>query len=88
MTDGVQVRCECAFRGEGFFILTSHLPFVGAEDAGSEGGNQVISQTQNHDGAGQSSQHGRVQVVDESVKGEERTLYQHVFIRHLTTQHT
>lgn len=61
--------------------MTSHLPFVGAEDARGECGHQVISQTQEHDGAGQSGQHRRVQVIDESVREseeeeeeEERTL--------------
>lgn len=48
----------------------NYIPFVGAEDARGEGGHEVISQAQNHHSAGQSSQHRRVQIVDEPARAE------------------
>lgn len=58
-------------------VTRAHVPFVGTEDAWGKGGHQVISQTQNHNSAGQPSQHRRVKVVDQSVREEERKFYPH-----------
>lgn len=41
-------------------------PLVGAEDSGCQGGHQVVSQAEQHDGAGEPSQHRWIQVVNQS----------------------
>lgn len=51
-------------------LLPLHSPFVGTKDTRGKSGHQVISQAQDHDTAGQTSKHRRVQVVDQPANEE------------------
>lgn len=45
-----------------FFCLP--LPFMRAKDPGCKGGNQIVSQADQHDGAGKSSEYRWIQIVN------------------------
>lgn len=58
------------------FSLSS--PFVRAKDSGCKSGHQVVGQADQHDGAGESSEHGGIQVVNEPWEEHRNTLFNHL----------
>lgn len=47
----------------GFFSL--YLPFIRAKDSGCKSGHQIVSQADQHDGAGKSSEHRWIQIINQ-----------------------